>query len=118
MARQHQIRLKAFLDDTWPEWLDGLTITHDPAGATLPTGAVRDQTALRGLMAKASHLQLPPIAVAQRPTGTEAAPLAPPVSRSSPDTSGDLTKNPRDYRQWLDVTRMHPYHVEDVLCTA
>jgi hypothetical protein len=65
MPLLYQMKVKGTLDDTWSDWFDGLTITHDAAGDTLLEGAVRDQTALYGLIAKARDLGLTLIAVEQ-----------------------------------------------------
>ncbi len=78
MPLHYQIKVKGVLDDTWSEWFDGLMITHDAAGDTLLEGAVRDQTALYGLLAKARDLQLTLIAVEQRTSPVMADPVAPP----------------------------------------
>ena len=78
MARQYQIKLKGSLDDSWSDWFDGLTITHDATGDTILAGAVRDQTALYGLIAKARDLGLSLIAVEQRTTAMNTDPAAPP----------------------------------------
>ncbi len=78
MARQYQIKLKGSLDDSWSDWFDGLTITHDAAGNTILEGAVRDQTALYGLLAKARDLGLSLIAVEQRTSVMSTDPAAPP----------------------------------------
>jgi len=60
MIRVHRAcgvdKVKGALDDDWSEWFDGLTIRHDAAGDTLLGGAVRDQTALYGLIAKAREM--------------------------------------------------------------
>jgi hypothetical protein len=66
MPLHYQIKVKGVLDDTWSEWFDGLRITHDAAGDTLLEGAVRDQTALYGLLGKARDMGLTLIAVTQR----------------------------------------------------
>ncbi len=68
MPLHDQITVKGALDDDWSAWFDGLTITHDTAGDTLLEGAIRDQTALYGLIAKARDLGLTLIAVEQRTT--------------------------------------------------
>ena len=52
MTLHYQITVKEYLEDSWSDWFDGLTITHAADGATTLTGAVRDQTALYGLIAK------------------------------------------------------------------
>ena len=87
MARQYQIKLKGSLDDSWSDWFDGLTITHDAAGDTILEGAVRDQTALYGLIAKARDLGLTLIAVKQRTSATKTDPAAVPGSTSTTDLS-------------------------------
>ncbi len=63
MARHYQITVKGYLDASWSAWFDGLTITHDADGNTRLVGAVRDQTALYGLIDKASDLALTLVAV-------------------------------------------------------
>jgi hypothetical protein len=78
MPLHYQIKVKGALDDTWSDWFDGLTITHDAAGDTLLEGAVRDQTALYGLIAKARDLGLSLITVEQRTTALNTDPAAPP----------------------------------------
>lgn len=65
MTQHYQITLLGTLDESWSEWFDGLTITHDAAGNTQLVGAVRDQTALYGLIDKARDLALTLIAVVQ-----------------------------------------------------
>jgi hypothetical protein len=77
MAQHYQIRVKGVLDEDWSEWFDGLMITHDAAGDTLLEGAVRDQTALYGLIAKARDLGLTLIAVEQGTTARKTDPAAP-----------------------------------------
>ena len=77
MPLHYQIKLKGVLDDTWSEWFDGLMITHDAAGDTLLEGAVRDQTALYGLLAKARDMGLTLIALEQRITAMKTDPAMP-----------------------------------------
>jgi hypothetical protein len=50
-------------------------MTHDAAGTTHLEGAVRDQTALFGLIAKARDLHLTRIVIDRRTTATESEPL-------------------------------------------
>ena len=77
MPLHYQIKVKGVLDDTWSDWFDGLRITHDAAGDTLLEGAVRDQTALYGLLAKARDMGLTLIAVEQRITAMKTDPALP-----------------------------------------
>ena len=65
MALHYQITVKGTLDASWSAWFDGLTITHDAAGNTRLTGAIRDQTALYGLIDKARDLALTWVAVVE-----------------------------------------------------
>jgi hypothetical protein len=48
----------------WSGWFDDLVITHATDSATTLTGAVRDQTALYGVIAKLRDLGLTLIEVA------------------------------------------------------
>ena len=63
MAKHYQITVKGYLDGSWSAWFDGLTITYDVDGNTRLTGAIRDQTALYGLIDKARDLALTLVAV-------------------------------------------------------
>ena len=63
MALHYQITVKDYLDVSWSAWFDGLTITHDADGNTRLAGAIRDQTALYGLIDKARDLALTLVAV-------------------------------------------------------
>ncbi len=67
MTYQYQITVKESLEDSWSAWFDGLTITLGPDGTTLLAGAVRDQTALYGLIAKLRDLGLTLVTVVSDP---------------------------------------------------
>ena len=58
MNLHYQITVKEYLEDSWAAWFDGLTISHAPDGATTLEGAIRDQSALYGLIDKARDLGL------------------------------------------------------------
>jgi hypothetical protein len=58
-----EIRIKGRIDERWSEWLDDLTITHTDQDETVLTGAIVDQAALYGLIAKLRDLGLPLLAV-------------------------------------------------------
>ncbi len=53
-----QIRIRGYLDSSWSDWFDGLTITSEPEGETLLSGLVADQAALHGLLKKVRDLGL------------------------------------------------------------
>jgi hypothetical protein len=67
MAQHYAITVKEQLDDNWSAWFDGLTLTPAPGGGTRLAGAVRDQTALHGLLAKIRDLGLTLVAVSSDP---------------------------------------------------
>jgi hypothetical protein len=58
MTLHYKITVKEYLDDSWSDWFASLTITHAEDGATTLAGAVRDQTALYGLIASIRDLGL------------------------------------------------------------
>lgn len=62
----YAIRLQGHLDPKWSDWFGGMQIRHEPNGETLLEGAVVDQAALHGLLAKVRDLGLPLLAVTRR----------------------------------------------------
>jgi hypothetical protein len=67
MTQHYVITVKEQLDGHWSAWFDGLTVTPAPGGGTLLSGAVRDQTALHGLLAKIRDLGLTLLAISSDP---------------------------------------------------
>ena len=59
----YQIRIRSLLDESWSEWMDGLTIEPQARGETLLVGPIRDQAALHGLLNKIRDLGLPLVSV-------------------------------------------------------
>jgi hypothetical protein len=55
----YQIRVQGNLEPRWSDWFDGFTIDAQEQGETLLTGAVADQAALHGVLAKLRDLGLP-----------------------------------------------------------
>jgi hypothetical protein len=53
----YQIHFRGKLDPKWSEWFSGLSITHTN-GETVLEGAVPDQSALYGILAKIHDLGL------------------------------------------------------------
>ena len=81
MAQHYRITLKGALDDRWSAWFDGLAIAQDAHGDTILYGAVRDQAALHGLLAKVRDLGLTLLTVEQGGTAANtghAEPTRPP----------------------------------------
>jgi hypothetical protein len=61
----YEIRVKGVLDSGWSAWFAGLRVTSDEPGQTTISGAVADQAALHGLLAKVRDLGLPLVSVRQ-----------------------------------------------------
>ena len=77
MARHYRSTVKEYLEGSWATWFDGLAITHAADGTTTLSGAVRDQSALYGLIDKARDLGLTLLAVGgSAPPGLVDEPLA------------------------------------------
>ncbi len=66
-ADHYELRIDGHLDERWSTWFDGLTITHDTDGTSTLAGAVRDQSALYGLIDKARDLGLTLVSVVPCP---------------------------------------------------
>jgi len=71
-AAIYHIRVQGQLDETWADWLGGLTITPQPDGATLLSGSIIDQAALHGILDRLYGLNLTILSVVQ--VGNEATP--------------------------------------------
>jgi len=67
-SSHYAIRIEGFLDSHW-EWLEGLTVTHVEPGETLLSGAIVDQAALHGLIARIRDLNLTLLSVEQGDSG-------------------------------------------------
>ena len=61
--QRFEIRIKGHLSPQWSDWFEGFVITHTAGGETLLTGAVTDQSALHGLLARIRDLNLALISV-------------------------------------------------------
>ena len=48
----YQITVQGHLDESWAEWFDHLTVTHQTDGTTILTGAVQDQVRLFTILLK------------------------------------------------------------------
>jgi hypothetical protein len=58
----YQIKMQGRLDESWSGWFNGMAVTSDGDTTTL-TGAVADQSALRGILTKLWDLNLALISV-------------------------------------------------------
>jgi hypothetical protein len=63
----YEIKVPGRLDDSWSDWVEGMTITVERGGdgptITTLTGVVADQAALQGLLSRLYSLGLPLISV-------------------------------------------------------
>lgn len=75
-----EIRVRERLDENWQEWFEGFAIIHNEQGETVLTGAVSDQAALYGLIAKLRDLGLHLVSINSRPSFPPAAATAPLVT--------------------------------------
>jgi hypothetical protein len=55
---RYVILVKGHLDPFWQEWFENLSITHQTDGTTLPSGQIRDQAVLYGILCKMRDLGL------------------------------------------------------------
>ena len=61
----YQIKLKGHLNQSWADWFEEMTFTHESDGTTTLHGEIVDQSALHGLLKKIRDLGLPLISVNQ-----------------------------------------------------
>jgi hypothetical protein len=61
---RYELRIEGHLDHRWAEWFGGLTLVQEDDGTTTLHGAVADQAALHGLLAKVRDLGATLVSVA------------------------------------------------------
>jgi hypothetical protein len=59
----YEIKIQGHLDTGWSEWFYGLTITHEPDGATTLCGPLPDQAVLYSILERIRDMNLPLISV-------------------------------------------------------
>jgi hypothetical protein len=59
----YEIRLQGRLDPRWSAWFDGMQLRSDTDGTTVLAGAVADQAALHGVLARLRDLGIPLLSV-------------------------------------------------------
>ena len=71
----YEIKVPGRLDDSWSDWVEGMTITvesgDDGPTTTTLTGVVTDQAALQGLLSRLYSLGLPLLSVKCIESGDE-----------------------------------------------
>lgn len=58
MKENYSIRVKGYLDQERSDWFDGMSINHTTNGESILSGAIGDQAALHGVLAKIRDLGL------------------------------------------------------------
>ena len=61
----YQICVQGQIDESWSDWLGGLTITPQASGETLLSGPILDQAELHGILDKIYAMNLPLKSVVQ-----------------------------------------------------
>jgi hypothetical protein len=61
----YHLRVEGSLDEKWAEWFEGFVMASRGNGETLLSGAVVDQAALHGVLARIHSLGLPLLLVAR-----------------------------------------------------
>lgn len=69
----YEIKVKGVLDKQWRDWFDGFSITPQGDEQTVLSGAVADQAALHGVLAKIRDLGLPLLLVRRKEKGADSA---------------------------------------------
>ena len=64
-AETYEIKIQGHLDTKWSEWFYGMTITHEPDGATTLCGPLPDQTVLYSVLGRIRDMNLPLLSVNQ-----------------------------------------------------
>ncbi len=67
----YQIRIRGQIDESWSDWLGGLTITPQPDGETLLAGPIVDQAALHGILDRLYAMNLTILSVVQVRSASE-----------------------------------------------
>ena len=79
----YQIKVQGHLDERWPDWFGGMTITVEREGDGPPittlTGTVADQAALQGMLRALYTLSLPVCSVTCIGSGDVANPITRPA---------------------------------------
>jgi hypothetical protein len=70
----YEIRVEGLLPHGWSDWFEGLDIQPGPAGETVLSGPLADQSALHGVLAKVRDLNLRLISVNRRATREDQRP--------------------------------------------
>ena len=66
MPRLYQICVAHYLDETWNEWFEGLTLNRREDGTTLLMGVFNDATGVHNVLNKIRNLNLDLVSVSFR----------------------------------------------------
>lgn len=65
----YEFRVEGLLGDRWSAWFEGLTIRREPNDAMVLCGALPDQAALHGILAKIRDLNLVLVSLNRQSSG-------------------------------------------------
>jgi hypothetical protein len=79
---RYEIRVRGHLRPDWSDWLEGMTINHEPDGTTRLQGPIPDQAALYGVLLKlrdlgVALLTVKPLRPVERESRSPTCPSAP-----------------------------------------
>ena len=94
MNGTYRFLVRGHLDDRWSEWLGGLAIQRLEDGTSVLKGAVPDQAALHGVIARIRDMGLPLLAVESTAGDEEVAGTSQPGARGSPAQVGNAHDDP------------------------
>jgi hypothetical protein len=63
LSETYEIKIQGHLDTRWAEWFYGMTITHEPDGATTLYGPLPDQIVLHSVLDRIRDMNLQLISV-------------------------------------------------------
>jgi hypothetical protein len=64
-SENYEIKIQGHLDTKWSEWFYGLSITHEPDGATTLSGPLPDQIVLHSVLDRIRDMNLPLLSIRQ-----------------------------------------------------
>ncbi len=113
MNGTYRFLVRGHLDDRWSDWFGGLAIQRLGDGSSVLTGAIPDQAALHGVIARIRDMGLPLLAVERAAGSDEPAGGGLPGARGSPLRLGHAHED----STFIDGTSVQPTTLQgDIRC--